>query len=321
MNQITKPSIFVVSSGRTGTRFFSRMFDRLLPDCDSFHEPEVVSRPYTDSLRIIWKHFGLAKCFCRKFTLGGSLRKLSIARRGGAVSDEFACEALYRLRQRFVASLKGASYAECNLQLWGMIDLVPKVFSNSRIVYLVRDGRDWITSLINFSGGFFGPRDIVQKLGMGRLTPATIPGDEWADAWASFSQFQKHCWTWERMNRFSVEGVKKCPNARLWRFEDVFASENRYEHLADLVEFATAMPDGTRLDHGGIDGLLEKRIHASQPNKLQGWRDWTPEMCRQFHEIGSGLMGELGYGQEPEWCEKLAAAGVSVEGGGEAVAH
>ena len=38
---IEKPSIIVTSIGRTGTKFFAGLFDNIIPEATSLHEPDI----------------------------------------------------------------------------------------------------------------------------------------------------------------------------------------------------------------------------------------------------------------------------------------
>lgn len=304
-NTINTPSIFIISSGRTATNFFSFLLSDIIPNSDSFHEPDAFTSPIGHKLVQIHKNFGLFKTIINKFKNHGNLRKLSIARENNIYDDKYIIESIYNLRKSFIEHLTGSVYVESNLQLNGLIDLLPHIFTNSKIIYIVRDGRDWITSFINHSGGKYSNRDLMYKLGLGRLSAQDIEDDPWHHEWKHFNQFQKLCWLWQKENQFAIKSVEQCNNAQWWRYEDFFHSHYKLSNFTELIEFATNFPDGTRVSHFPFENLIDNRIHASKPDRFPKWPEWDNESAFQFHQICGDLMSKLGYGEESEWLEKI----------------
>ncbi len=305
---IAKPAVFITSTGRTGTMFFGELFERAVRDCSSFHEPDcvTVNTPLQDFLAAT-RRFGPVQVVLGNLRPRGNMRGLSAGRMAGRFGRQQTARAVERLRERFVPGLKSRLYVESNLQLIGLIDILPQVFAKCRIVYLVRDGREWLRSCWSHSGGYFRATDLMQLLSGGRLRASMCAGDRWAEQWEQMDQFQKNCWLWAKKNRYALECVKRTNEARMWRFEDVFLGGRRYEVLEEVVDFATGFPDGTRFEHGSLDGMLERSVNASEPGPLPHWREWSGEQVRAFREICGSLMDELGYGEEPEWRRKCEA--------------
>lgn len=308
---IEKPAVFITSTGRTGTQFFGQLFGRVIPGCDSFHEPDCVAgAPLRDFLSAS-RRFGIKQAVLGKMRPIGNMRGLSVGRICGELGRKAASNAVYRLRARFVDGLSGQLYVESNHQLIGLIDILPDVFRTCRIVYLVRDAREWLRSFWSHSGGFYRHGDLMQYLSGGRLRASMCPGDPWGDRWRDMDRFQKNCWLWAKKNRYALECVKRTDEARMWRFEDVFLGDGRYETLEELVGFATRFPDGERFEYDSLDGVLEKEVNASEPGALPPWREWSADRVRAVREICGELMDELGYGDEPEWRRMCREAGAA----------
>jgi hypothetical protein len=174
---INKPSIFVTSAGRTATRFISELIERAIPNCYSDQESDVwrldsviidFKKNYPEFSRKI-RDFGFFNMTLGKLTPLGNPRGLSAARQMGTISEERASKKLFNFRNRFVSGLEHSVYAECNLQIVGLIDIIPKVFTNSKTVFIIRDGRDWVRSSCN---GYFAPYSIGDPV---RFFPGSRP--------------------------------------------------------------------------------------------------------------------------------------------------
>ncbi len=279
----------------------------MIHQADVFHEPDMISPPYIRSFKETVTRFGPAHVFVNKFRKTGSCRLLAIARARGRISETGATEAFIKIRSAFVSGLPKQIYGEANMQLAGLLDILPEAFPNSTIVFIIRDPRDWRQSCHNWSGGVYGWRDYVYRARLGRLNARMLPEDPWHDCWPRMSQFQKECWLWWKIYSHGVQTVKKTPTARLWRFEDIFYAENRYENLSELLDFLTAFPDGTVVPYNSPTGLLEEKIHAPRKEGFPSWPDWPESWAKQMDAICGDLMGQFGYGQEPEWfhrCKK-----------------
>jgi hypothetical protein len=298
MPLIEKNTILITSTGRTGTEFFSRFFADILPDNTSLHEPNtIVLTSHTDNILGQYiqqiRRAGIWRMVFLRALGQWSLVKLSDARFLGKLSDYQAVRKLYDQRADFVSQLPGSIYVEANLGYYGLLDIIPSVFKNHREIYIVRDGRDWIRSMMNW-GEAYGKRGIRKYFSHRWPGAGDIPNDPYAEKWNSFSQFEKLCWAWRRLNEYAVETAPKNPCVRLFHFEKIFSGEKRYQYLNDLVTFATSLPGIDSRSIGKIDGWLEHKIHQSS-NQFPNWKKWTTDQKCQFKEMCGPLMEELGY--------------------------
>lgn len=294
---IEKPSIIVTSLGRTGTTFFSRLFGEIIPGCDSFHEPDIVQyfgardriRPFLERVR----DAGIYNMVILKALGKWSLIKLSDARARGELSEQDASRELVRQRRGFVNSKRGTVYVESNAGYYGLIDILKNAYAQHRAIFLVRDGRDWVSSSMNV-GELYGRKGLRKMLAHKMPAASEFPGDPLAGRWESLSRFEKLCWAWARLNAYAVDSAEKNPCARVFHFEDIFSGADRYRALEDLVAFATAVPgiDAGRV--GSTQGWLERRINESS-NAFPAWQSWTEEHRGAFEQICGPLMQRLGY--------------------------
>ena len=66
MDRIKKPSIFIVSGVRTGTAFFTKLFNTSSKLTSAYHEPENIDYFKLDEIKNKSKHFGLVNLTIRK---------------------------------------------------------------------------------------------------------------------------------------------------------------------------------------------------------------------------------------------------------------
>ena len=307
--RIAKPAVFITSTGRTGTKYFAWLLNRYVQQCDAFHEPDVAH-----SLRLLdflqkSKRFGILRLTVGKLSYTYNMRLLGLRYRKGGLTTLQAARILACMRASFVKSLCGSLYVESNVQLSGLLDVLPQAFPSCRIVWMVRDGREWVTSVMRH----FAPRtryglvDLPSWIGPGRFSAKDCRNDPWAAVWDELTPFQKNCWRWSKENQEAVQVIERLPCARMWRFEDIFQSEKGHDHLRSVLDFVTRFPEGDRIPFELPKGVLRKKLHASSHHAFGNWTEWSTEQVAQFQAICGGMMKRLNYGIEDEWrkrCEK-----------------
>ena len=296
---IEKPTILITSIGRTGTEFFSKFFAKIIPDCTSLHEPNTIVLT-TDHVENRFEQYiqqvrraGIWRMVFLKALGKWSLVKLSDARFLGRLSSDQAMRNLYNQRMDFVSKMPGSVYVEANLGYYGLLDVIPNVFKWHKEIYIVRDGREWVRSMLNW-GEVYGKTGIRKHFSHKWPSADRIFNDPYAEKWKFLSQFEKLCWAWTNLNEYALETAKRNPNTRIFRFEEIFGGNERYAYLADLVAFAISLPgiDPGRI--GAIDGWLERKIHQSSA-KFPAWENWTLDQKCQFEQMCGPLMKKLGY--------------------------
>jgi hypothetical protein len=300
---IRKPTIIITSLGRTGTKFFCTLFRELVNDGTSLHEPDVlnISQYYGTRSRLLElvqqvKESGLHNLLLRK-TLGQwSLIGLSDGRVKGEIRYPEAVRRVLKQRKNFIERQPGSIYVESSIAYYGLIDVLDHVFDQHSVAYIVRDGREWIRSWMSWSTGA-GMYDKSRIRGLVAHTWPTaldIEGDPYARRWRSLTRFGRLCWGWARLNQYALDTVEKNPSARVFRFEDIFEDENRYQNLEDMLRFLTKSPEGQSPRVESLDGCLARRIHKS-PDRFPAWPDWSPQHKERFAEICGSLMDALDY--------------------------
>lgn len=297
MQKIEKPTILITSLGRTGTDFFAKFFANIVPDCTSLHEPDIVQSTGIDNKLAHFmqqvRRAGIWKMVFLKAIGKWTLVKLSDSRFIGRLDDKQAIRSLLFQRRSFIENLPGSVYVEANIGYYGLLDVTPAVFRYHKAIYIVRDGRDWVRSHMNW-GQFYGKTGIRKLLAHNWPVATDLPNDPYAGKWSSLSRFERLCWAWTRLNNYALETVSNNPNARVFHFEKIFSGGKRYQVLDELMAFSTSLPSITPMQLGKTDDWLERKIHQSS-NEFPGWQEWTKEQKKQFKEICGSLMNQLGY--------------------------
>jgi len=294
---IEKHSIIVTSLGRTGTKFFADLFDNITPQTSTFHEPDLLHFNLQNKKGFYFafyqiKRSGFYNLILKKIFGNWSLVSLSDARVKGKLTTSKAISKLSNQRKKFIENPISHVYLESNLGYYGLIDLLPKVFDQHNILFVTRDGRDWVESWIKW-GSMYNKSTIRKAIGHNWPKACEFDNDPYKNIWYQMSNFEKLCWAWSKLNSFALDCLKQNPNATLVRFEDIFESENGYENLKAAVDFATHFNDGTKLEYKPLDGWLENKVHSS--GKKSSSDNWTKQQKETFQRMCGPLMEELGY--------------------------
>lgn len=163
-------------------------------------------------------------------------------------------------------------YGEVDQKLWNLIPFLDRLFPRSRFIWLIRDGRDAVTSMCNrgwFSDteqrlGRHGGQDIGTRWMLYRLNGHKC-GEFSESEWSTMSQFEKACWYWAYVNERIERDLGGLTSVR----KTVVALEDVERQMPALHEFL-GLPRGP----------------AGVPRRNAG-ADWT-DYYRQ-----RGLLGEL----------------------------
>lgn len=203
--------VFLVSTGRTGTRFFAGFFQEITENIAAHH-----TSSYTRLVNIV-----------------GSMRYLGLA--PTAVSRAL----WYHLK---VSAIQGEPrrYIECNPYYWNFLDLIWESFPEARIVHLIRhphtfiqshirwERQRWQSQIANQLVPFWGPVGYhEQLLGLGGNTHQRV---------------RYYAKVWRRKNETILRTIDSDPRATTFRFEDVFAPDAGTRHLAKLVDWLGLVP-------------------------------------------------------------------------------
>lgn len=286
--------VFIVSAGRTGTRYFGETLSSIIEDTFSVHEPDMFAprRGLFDSWRKI-QTFGFYQLFFGKILQKTGIRNLSQNYLSGKCSIEQIKESLITQRRKYYEDIDEQLIIESYSGWYGCIPAIRKLYANYRIIILPREPKSWITSVMN-RGPLFGRWDWVTFLGLNRLNPSLIDDKEYKDKWKRFNQFQKVCWTYKTQYEIMIKEVQGDENCLVIKFEDLFDSKDRYQNLQTLLEFATVFDDG-KFSFSIPNNVLDNKIHENKTFDFPSPECWNDDLISQFRPICGRIAANLGY--------------------------
>jgi hypothetical protein len=286
--KIGKPTIIISSIGRTGTNFFAEVLGQLLENATALHEPDVLTwgkaKGARDVVRQV-RNIG-ARHLARKVKGQWSLVRVSDRRLKGEITSQEAAAELRHQREEYVASKPGRAYVESSIGYYGLMDVLPEVFEDHRAVYIIRDARDWVRSAYTW-GEMYGKSGLGKLLGHSWPRADEIPNNPYAEKWPVMDRFERVCWAWRYLNSFAIGLAQKNPNAKVYRFEDIFTTSPKDSKLIELLDFATDLKSGKlEYDKDKALELLGSKVNQSEGGfpEYGEWTEWQREVFRSICE-------------------------------------
>lgn len=258
--------VFILSTGRTGTKFLAEYLNNYT-NVYAVHEPKPSRQ----------------------------LRMWSMAYLQGEVTQQKLSRIMPRLRSRILKKLDSNTiYVESNPFITGFANVLKQEFTNPIIIHLVRDPREYIRSSLNYgtTTGFKGW--LNRSLPYFYLDTQKIYNSE-----QKLSDTEKVAIFWTKLNEFLNKSGEEYPYYHRIKFEDLF--DENHSGLNELLEVLG-------VESSNIDRSIDKdeQINKSELAVLEDkWQDWNAEQCKLIDGICHELMELYGYGNEPEWKEKL----------------
>ena len=310
MPYIAKNSVFICSTGRTGTQFFGKRISDSIEDCFSVHEPAAVWLSRPKEWREKSKIFGPFRMTIGQFLPSNSMFKLSADRAAGRIGDKKAREYVYKQRKRYVSKVKQSLYVESNAHLYGVLDLLSEIFPNCKIIYVMRDPRTWIRSALNTPEYvLYSPIDF--RFFKASVRAIDFENDPYYHRWEQMDKFEKYCWYYNKVNSFALSLMQGKDNFRIFRFEDLFQSSDRVSEFKSMLDFATNF-ENHQYQYHLKEEMIKKKVHSrSKKGKLPDWNEWEPRLAQTIMEHCSRWFLEYGYGKEQQWLMKLKGTSVT----------
>jgi hypothetical protein len=191
--------VFIMSTGRTGTKFFATFFNAH-PDIYAVHEP-----------RPSWR-----------------LRMWSSAYMQGDVQKEKMAMVMRGMRHKLLDDVKEKIYMESNPFITGFASILPQVFDSPTIIHIIRDPRDYVQSSLNH-GTSIGLKNIAN-----RYLPYWYTKTSSSSSRKSGSIMFKVAEFWTAINTYIENNSGKEYYA--FKFEDIFGDdENAIKKLEKIV--------------------------------------------------------------------------------------
>lgn len=262
--------IQIVSTGRTGTVFFSQLFNDLYPEVAAYHE-RGCSRP---------------------------MQILTNAHYAGLLPKRGVTFAWKSLKESEILNCEKTFHLDANCFLYGLNTIAPELITDVKVIHIVRDPRTYVTSHLNFAR--FRTTSFIANY----LTPFWQPSPfltreiSWKK-YFSLSRLERYAWIWNFKNaQMDLLEETSIPYLRV-RFEDVFYSENPEATFAKMTNFI-GLP---RKEN--IKDRFFHSVNKAPKKHFFEWQTWSAEQAVSLDMICGERMKKYGYGSESTWLEKL----------------
>lgn len=206
-------------------------------------------------------------------------------------------------------------YVEKQNSLVPLMPALQRLFG-ARFIVPVRDGREVVTSLLNWHSQMYpiiyqecrespalsthAAAVLAAQQGIDEFDyslPRPDPRDPWHDAWSEFTRFEMCAWYWNTVNQ-RLRGMQEIllPGSVLF----IEYSKPTIETLARVYEFI-GLKD---FDAEAVSAVLTKRVNSladrgAASGAFPHWHDWSDAMTRRFDELAWESMRDFGYTSAP----------------------
>lgn len=294
--------VFISSTGRTATQFFAKHLHTMIDHSVSLHEPGTPWPSKPKQLMGQIKDYGFYHLTLGQNKNTHSMYKLSRDYIAGVVDRDQAKQNILSINQKVDALNPADVVIYSSGHIYGLLGLIDELYEDARFVFVIRDPRDWIGSALNkMEYSLYGPIELLfRELS---LQPVCFENDPYRARWQYLSKFEKYCWFYNKLNELVLEEMKDKPNFKVFRYEDVFLSDQKEEHFSALLDFAVSFEDG-KIECECDTSLIGQKVDSKQ-SKAKHWAKWSPEQAKIMDKHCGKLMAEYGYGTEDIWSRKL----------------
>ena len=239
--------VLIVSTGRTGTKFFGSFFNTIGVNVYSTHEP----KPDISSI-------------------GPDYVK-------GKLTKEQAIKIVKKYRENILQDVvrkKKNVYLESNGAFTFLLPFIKEIFPNVTVIHIIRNPYDWIKSACSRPVRYKG--QTIAKYSMDKnwkLTAKELPG-ETSLQWDTATLNQKFAWIWSMKNDYVLKNAGHVKHFRSVTFEDLFGAEKGTESIRTLLEFLKSTA-GLEVKDVDYRPLLQKKENATTNFLTEGVEGWT----------------------------------------------
>jgi hypothetical protein len=204
---------------------------------------------------------------------------------------------------------KGKIYGDKNPCLMPFVRPLYDLYA-SRFVFITRDGRDCVTSLMNWHKHkarniFNSPPDLIPEGNFGpepdpwdysRIRPQ--PGDPLHTRWHELDRFEKCAWYWNAFNREALRRFSGLPKESWIRLDVGGLDAAAIQAVFDFLELEGFSQEA-------VDAMLSRRINSvedrtGKTSDFPRHPDWTEAQTLRFWRQARPMMQALGYETGPE---------------------
>ena len=258
--------VFIVSTGRTATKFFSEFFDDSFDHIVARHEPEP-----------------------DLFDLGINYIRNSYSRRRTNALLKYYRYSMYQELQRHNIS----TYLESNNNATLLLPIVKEVFPRLKVVFITRDPRSYLISAYSKSHGHPGYKLYGDDDPRDRLTAKDFKDDPLNQRWDQLTRFEKLCWHWKTYNQITSSVLDDSLDHLTLKYEDLFC-EGDFRAVRKLVEFVGVEPAQQSSDQI-LTTLMARKSNQSAAYEMSSFERWDEKKKQSFNDILGDEAARYGY--------------------------
>lgn len=236
---------YILSAGRTGTVFISKLFEVYAPQIIAEHEPS--SSRYLMMMGNVRNDFGLFKSLTRRWS---------------------------RTHQNAHFS-KGKMYIEINPFLCPITDTLPREGGSLKILHLVRHPADWSRSITSFKAST-KLRAVIDYIPFAKPYPAPRP-----TGWGQLGSYEKGLWRWRWCNSNILALKDTAEKYVLVRYEDLFSDDKavQMEAIHKVFDVFDLSPSAAI-----SESVLRERVNPSPKTVFSENAKAEKEICGALAE-------------------------------------
>lgn len=251
---------FVVSTGRTGTKYMEHLFQQVDPAIYAVHEPQP------------------------------DLFDLGIQKYREGKSSEACAAYILKERTPMLRSLcaqRTMTYIESNPFASLLLPELLAAYPKAKFIMVTRDAQTYIRSALNKSplddGAFYFYDENDRRQ---RIRSLDVKGDPYASNWAQWSRRQKIAWYWNWCNHLLLDFAEAHPErCHLVAFEQLFSKEATTQKRAirdvlDMVGYPLRKEQLERLM-----ALSKNKKNATQAPIFSGVETWEADEQAEFQAL------------------------------------
>jgi len=250
-----KKQIFLVSTGRTGTKFFSKFFADYFDNVSSYHTTK-----NSEFLNIV-----------------SNLYQLKIIKRNKAR------KAWQLLKNNFVSSHDG-TYIECNPYYYGILDIISEFYKDLSIIHIIRSPKSYVISHVKKEKQNIKSR-IANKL-IPYWQPVLLREQIKGISGDFYQRVDFYSQVWNFKNKVISRSGTELP-LLTFKFEDIFESDKGEDVLCRLLKEFNLEPT-TDINKE----LLKRKINSTRSSKKIQWDNKCDEIVNK--NCGN-IMKRFGY--------------------------
>lgn len=165
-------------------------------------------------------------------------------------------------------------YGNMSPTSWNYQVLNLKKFEETAFVGLIRDGRNYVASMMNIKGGV----------------------EEQKMRWDERDYFQVLCKGWRNRARIFIDNQNMCKHFRIYKFEDLV--ENPIEQTREILELGLRIPADVSKIRENFSKITNVANHSSfdeAGNYNNRWKNFNTWQKNMFMEIAGKELEELEY--------------------------